>query len=177
VKKQLFPAIVILMIILAGLAVRHFLFPPAQLSNIGTATFFAANFVDQQGQAQPMTQWKGKTLVVNFWATWCSPCLEEMPELSELQQEYADSQLVVLGISSDELDKIREFSQQNPVSYPLFAGDIDAMSISESLGNSRGVLPYTVVIDAQGDITNTYFGRVNKAMLETALQPLLSDRL
>lgn len=121
-----------------------------------------------------MAQWRGKLLVVNFWATWCAPCREEMPELSTLQKKYQDSDLVVLGVASDELDKIRSYSQENPVSYPLFAGDIDVMNISASLGNDKGVLPYTAIIAADGKVAKTYFGRVNQALLEETLVPMLA---
>ncbi|CAG0976377.1 glutathione peroxidase [Methylophilaceae bacterium] len=173
-KKILIPALVILAIMLSGLAVRHYLFTPVLPESINTDAFFAAEFPDLSGEPQAMAQWKGKTIVVNFWATWCPPCLEEMPELSHLQEEYREKGVVVLGISSDELDKIREFAMETPVSYPLFSGDIDAMNISHSLGNDKNVLPYTVIIGQDGSIAKTYFGLVNQQLLEQTLQPLLS---
>lgn len=162
-------------IILAGLAVRHFVLTPTIApESIATHTFFAAEFPGLTGEQQAMSQWKGKTIIVNFWATWCPPCLEEMPELSNLYTKYQAENLVVLGISSDELDKIREFSKETPVSYPLLSGDVDAMNISESLGNNKGVLPYTVIIAPDGNIAKTYFGLVNQAILEETFLPLLS---
>ena len=81
---------------------------------------------------------------------------------------------MVLGISTDELDKIREFVKENPVSYPLLSGEIDAMNVGQSLGNNKGVLPYTVIIKPDGNIAKTYFGRVNQAQLKEVLLPLMS---
>ncbi len=174
-KTALLYLLAIIAIILSGFAVRHYVLNPTLApESITTHTFFAAEFPDLTGQPQAMSQWKGKTIIVNFWATWCPPCLEEMPELSNIYTKYQGQNLVVLGISSDELDKIREFAIETPVSYPLLSGDIDAMNISESLGNNKGILPYTVIIAPDGSIARTYFGLVNQAILEETFLPLLS---
>jgi len=176
-KKILTYLFFALLIIISGFALRHFVLNPAvQSPATSTEAFFVASFPGLDGQLQPMAQWKGKTIIVNFWATWCPPCLEEMPELSRVHAEYRDQGLVVLGISSDELDKIREFAQLTPVSYPLLSGDLDAMSLSESLGNNKGVLPYTAVIAPDGSIVKTYFGLVNQSLLEATFLPLLGPR-
>ena len=169
-------------VLLIAFAVRYFLSgsslmqPEVQPGSeaAGTQTLFAAKFLDISGKPQAISQWKGKLIVVNFWATWCPPCREEMPELSHLQEQYQDRDLVVLGISTDELDKIREFVKENPVSYPLLSGEIDAMNVGQSLGNNKGVLPYTVIIKPDGNIAKTYFGRVNQAQLKEVLLPLMS---
>jgi peroxiredoxin len=95
-----------------------------------------------------------------------------MPELSNLHASYQDQNLIVLGISSDDPGKIREFANQTPVSYPLLSGDIDAMNISESLGNDKGVLPYTVIIAPDGNLLKSYFGLINQALLEQDLRAL-----
>lgn len=167
----------IVAVLLIAFAVRYYLSDPALLQpdagSLSTQTLFAAKFSDVNGKPQAISQWKGKIIVVNFWATWCPPCREEMPELSQLQQQYRNRGLVVLGISTDELDKIQEFVKENPVSYPLLAGEIDAMNVGLSLGNDKGVLPYTVIIKSDGDIAKAYFGRVNQAQLNEALLPLM----
>lgn len=173
-KTILLYGLAILAIVASGLALRHFVLTPTIApESIATHTFFAAKFPDLAGTPQAMEQWRGKTIIVNFWATWCPPCLEEMPELSNVHTSYQDQGLVVLGISSDTLDKIRGFAEETPVSYPLLSGDIDAMNISESLGNNKGVLPYTVIIAPDGNIAKTYFGLVDQALLEQTFLPLL----
>jgi thiol-disulfide isomerase/thioredoxin len=168
---------VVLFIVVAGLATRHYLLNPVlESSSTSTEALFSAQLPDPQGQAQRLSQWKGKIVVVNFWASWCVPCREEMPELSELHERYRANDVVVIGISTDELDKMQAFSQEVPVKYPLLAGDYDAIKLSELLGNDKGVLPYTLIIGKDGSIVKTYFGRVSQALLEETLIPLFSRK-
>jgi len=178
-KKLLGYLVNIVAVLLIAFAVRYYLSsysftqPSTETSSLGTQTLFAAKFSDVSGKSQAISQWKGKIIVINFWATWCPPCREEMPELSHLQQQYRDRNLIVLGISTDELDKIQEFVKESPVSYPLLSGEIDAMNVGLSLGNDKGVLPYTVIIKPDGSIAKTYFGRVSLAQLKETLLPLM----
>lgn len=160
---------------LFSFTLRHYF--PAQnqgsRSNASTQALYAANLPDAQGKPQALQQWQGKVAVVNFWATWCPPCREEMPELSELYNQYKDQGVVVIGISTDELPKMQAFAAKSPVSYPLLAGNEQAMVLSEQLGNNKGALPYTVIVRADGSIANTYFGRISADLLKTTLLPLL----
>lgn len=142
---------------------------PANNKNVLTS----ASFTDMQGQQQALKQWQGKIIVLNFWATWCPPCREEMPELSAMQAEYSNKNLVIVGLSTDDLDKTKAFIKTSPVSYPILAGDMEAMNFAESLGNDRGILPYTVIIDANGNVVKRFFGRINQQLLEKTIIPLL----
>lgn len=142
-------------------------------SALSTQSLFASQLLNTNGVSQDLSAYKGKIIVLNFWATWCPPCREEMPELSQLHTEYQHKNVVVLGIAVDELALVREFSLATPVSYPLLVSENADMALAEDLGNSQSVLPYTVIIDASGAVTNTYFGRINKSLLESALRPLL----
>lgn len=139
-----------------------------------TDELFAATLPDANGLPQALSQWKGKIVVLNFWATWCPPCREEMPELSELNIEYQDKNVVVLGIALDEVIVVKEFSDENPVSYPLLAAEEAGGNLAFKLGNYKSALPYTVIIRPDGTIANTYFGRISKALLEEALLKLVS---
>jgi thiol-disulfide isomerase/thioredoxin len=139
-----------------------------------TKALFAANLPDSGGQTQAFSQWRGKVLLVNFWATWCPPCREEMPELSRLQEKYRAGGLAVIGIATDDVDKMREFAQQNPVAYPLLVGDFEAANLAAGLGNDKNILPYTVVIGRDGKVVASYFGRLDTGIVEQAFQPLLS---
>jgi thiol-disulfide isomerase/thioredoxin len=147
----------------------------SDVSSLSTQALFAANLPDPSGKTQAVKQWQGKVAVVNFWATWCPPCREEMPELSQLQDKYRSQGVVVLGIAADELDKVKEFSKSMPVSYALLVGDFEGMNLAQSLGNHNGVLPYTVILNADGQVVKSYFGRINLQQLEQTLQPLLAD--
>ncbi|MDR5172156.1 TlpA family protein disulfide reductase [Methylobacillus flagellatus] len=139
-----------------------------------TAPFFAAQASDLQDTEQPLSQWQGQLLVVNFWATWCAPCREEMPELAELAREYA-GKLVVLGISLDNVEKMQAFAQGKPMPYPLLSAEEEGMKLSASLGNLNSVVPHTVIIGSDGKILKSYFGRVTKALLLETLQPAFNS--
>ena len=135
---------------------------------------YAATFPDALGQPQALSQWRGKPLVVNFWATWCPPCRDEMPELSALAENYRAAGLAVLGIASDEGDEVRAFSTAHPVSYPLLAANFEAANLAAGLGNHQSVLPYTVLIDAQGRIVQRYQGRLDMTKLTRDIDALLA---
>lgn len=145
----------------------------AMYSTLSTQALFASQLTNEKGLSQNLSQYKGKIIVLNFWATWCPPCREEMPELSALHTEYKNKNVLVLGVAVDELDLVKKFSQESPVSYPLFAAENEGMDLGSGLGNDKGILPYTVIINADGSVVDTYFGRINKTILESALQPLL----
>ncbi|MCK9386987.1 MAG: TlpA family protein disulfide reductase [Sulfuritalea sp.] len=129
---------------------------------------------DLKGQPQSLGQWRGKLLVVNYWATWCHPCRQEMPGFSRLQDKYRDKDVQFVGIGIDHADKIEEFQKTTPVSYPLLIGDIGAMENSVELGNSRKALPFTVVFDRRGELFLTKLGRFTETDLEQHLIELIS---
>lgn len=164
--------VLIALALLAAGSLLLWLMLPAPQNQPDTAALFAASFPDAQGQPQALSQWRGKLLVVNFWASWCPPCLEEMPELSALQRKYAGQGVVVLGISTDDAAKMQEFAHSTPTSYPLLAGDFDAMQLAAQLGNDRGVLPYTVLVRGDGSVVWQHFGRLDMQALKQALGPL-----
>jgi len=144
-----------------------------EYSTLSTQAFFAAHLPNENGLNQELSQYKGKIVVLNFWATWCPPCREEMPELSQLYDEYKNKNVVVLGLAVDELGLVKEFAQATPVSYPLLAAENDGMTLSLNLGNDKGILPYTVIINSDGRVIKTFFGRINKSLLSSILNPLL----
>lgn len=181
--KKLLPKLVYLFIMfILGFVIYYFFLGPNSIlktkdqnnSHFSTQSLFNAHLPNEDGVKQALSQYHGKVIVLNFWATWCPPCREEMPELSELHQEYQAKNLVVLGIAIDELSQVKTFTQDTPVSYPLFAAEEEGMGLSSGLGNDKGVLPYTVIINSDGQVTKTYFGRITKPLLETTLKPLLS---
>lgn len=177
--KKILSAIAYLAATMAlGFAIYHFFLSPnsrsSQSAALATQALFAANLPNENGVNQALSQYKGKIIVLNFWATWCSPCREEMPELSQLYEEYKSKNVVVLGVAVDELALVKEFSQATPVSYPLFAAENDGMNLTANLGNDKGILPYTVIIKPDGSVVKTFFGRINKALILASLKPLLT---
>lgn len=134
---------------------------------------FALALPDLQGQSRRLEQWRGKVLVVNFWATWCAPCREEIPIFVGLQDRYAANGLQFVGISIDEVDKTREFATTFKMNYPVLIGTFDTVEVSRQAGNKRRVLPYTVILNRNGEIVAAELGGVSEEKLEALVKPLL----
>jgi thiol-disulfide isomerase/thioredoxin len=139
-----------------------------------TLSIFDVNLNDLHGQPQNLGQWRGKVLVVNYWATWCHPCREEMPGFSRLQDKFRGKGVQFVGISIDDAAKIMEFQRETPVTYPLLIGDIGTMKNSADLGNTRQALPFTAVFDRQGKLAMSKLGRLSEKELEPELVELAS---
>ena len=135
-------------------------FTPAAPENTAVADLLTQSMANAQGQAQSLSQWKGKSLVVNFWATWCAPCVQEMPELSALQTEVANKNIQILGIGIDSASNIAEFSSKYRISYPLYVAGMSGTDLSRQFGNQAGGLPFTVLVGSDGKIRKTYLGRL-----------------
>ena len=175
-KKKFNNPIVYIVLILALAFGFRYLFSTYLVqegNNQSTQAFFAASFPNEMGKTQSLKQYENKVIVLNFWASWCEPCREEMPELSALHDELKDRNVVVLGMAIEDVAAVNDFLKETKVSYPLFAADIQGMEIASQLGNNKGVLPYTVIINAKGGVIKSFFGRVTKPLLEKTLLPLI----
>jgi thiol-disulfide isomerase/thioredoxin len=145
-------------------------------SQQGAKAILEASLPDLQGDDQAVSQWLGKVMVVNFWATWCTPCREEIPEFIEAQNKYGDQGLIFVGIAIDQPDKVKMFSQEFGINYPVLIGSFNTWSLLEAAGNRMSALPYTVVLNRSGEIVDTYLGRVNLKKLEKLVEPLLKEQ-
>ncbi|HJV83617.1 TlpA disulfide reductase family protein [Noviherbaspirillum sp.] len=127
---------------------------------------------DISGKPQHLDQWKGQALIVNFWATWCTPCVDEMPELSALQSEIEPQKIQILGIGIDSATNIAEFASKYHIRYPLFVAGVSGTELSRQFGNQAGGLPYTVLIGRDGQVKKTYLGRLKMNELKKELASL-----
>ena len=129
-------------------------------------------FPDLDGKLHNLNQWKGKVLIVNFWATWCSPCLQEMPEFVILQQELGPKGLQFVGIlTDDEADAARDFLKSKPLNYPVLDGSIGGRQLTQKLGDSAGVLPVSVVFDPNGKWVHTEIGVFTRDEVMEKIKP------
>lgn len=152
-----------------GLGTRIDKSPEPSISSEAIARLFATELNDSEGKTQAFKQWQGRTLVVNFWATWCPPCREEMPSFSRLQTKYEANGVQFVGIALDTGENVIEFSKQYPTTYPLLIADSEGTELTRQLGNSRLALPYTVVISAHNEIRLSRLGRVSEQELDVLL--------
>jgi thiol-disulfide isomerase/thioredoxin len=134
---------------------------------------FALSLPDTSGTRQSLDQWRGKVLVVNFWATWCEPCREEMPEFVRAQQELGPRGLQFVGIAVDQADKVGRFAQELHLNYPALIGGYEAMEVSQTLGNRLAALPFTIVVDRQGRVAETHLGPLKPKQLRAIISDLL----
>lgn len=111
---------------------------------------FELELVDLQGRRQTLAAWRGQPLLINFWASWCGPCREEMPLFAELARQPAGQGLQVLGIAWESLESAQAFAAQNPANYPLLVARNGLRDILAGLGNPAGGLPFTLLLDADG---------------------------
>lgn len=141
----------------------------------GADSLFAATLVDFDKREVTLSQYKGKPLILNFWARWCGPCRAEIPELAKLHDKYKARGLVVLGIGLEEqVESARDFAKAYDMTYPTLLGDNrKSLWLMQTLGNTRGVLPFTVVIDRSGAIVSRKIGAMSAEELDAAAQPLL----
>jgi len=147
-------------------AAMHFRAAPG----VGGDALLAVTLPDAAGAQQSLDQWRGKLLVVNFWATWCAPCREEMPLFVKAQNEHGAKGLQFVGIAVDDVDKVRGFASEIGVNYPTLIGGYGAMELSKSLGNSLMALPFTVVVDRNGKIVLRHLGPIKPDQLDAVLK-------
>lgn len=149
---------------------------PQAPENKAVAQLMAQQFKDSEGKPQAMTQWQGRYLLINFWATWCAPCVQEMPELSSLQEELKGKKLQILGLGIDSPSNIAEFAKKYKISYPLFAAGMEGSELSRQLGNQAGGLPFTILIAPDGKVVKNYLGRLKMAELRADISKFSSEK-
>lgn len=147
--------------------------PQTETVHQSAEAVFATTLPDVNGKMQPLTQWQGKVMVLNFWATWCPPCRAEIPDFVKMQEKYRDRGLIFVGVALDEAQNVRSFASETDINYPLLLGDDAAASLSAKIGNSMGGIPFTAIIDRQGTIVATRTGGMDAEELEALVKPLL----
>ncbi|MFZ6646395.1 TlpA disulfide reductase family protein [Undibacterium sp. TJN25] len=173
-KKSFIASAAIVAVIFAGAGIyfgtQHA--APAKQPSPVVGQLMKMTLADSKGQQQKLSQWQGKFLVVNFWATWCGPCVQEMPELSALQGELASKNIQLLGLGIDSPSNIAEFADKYKITYPVFAAGMDGTELSRQMGNQAGGLPFTVLIAPDGSLVKSYLGRLNMNELRADITKL-----
>ncbi len=162
--------------IIGNYAIQSFNKPPepsAETKSLVGTSVPDFSLLALDGVRENNKQWLGKVQVINFWATWCGPCKDEIPVLIELQNEYGGQGLQVIGISIDsKKEEVIDYAKEMGINYVLL-NDRDAMDVGYMLGNDAGIIPYTLIIDRSGKIAHMKYGRADRADLEPTIKQLL----
>ena len=143
--------------------------PSTVPADVSPSALFAATFTDTRGTPGSLGRYQGKVLVVNFWATWCVPCREEMPAFNRLQARWAARGVQFVGLSNEDPQRVERFGRDLAINYPLWVGGDDVAALSGRLGNRLGVLPFTVLVDRQGNVVDTRVGPYSESVLDQRL--------
>jgi thiol-disulfide isomerase/thioredoxin len=141
--------------------------------NTEQQTLPAISLVDLAGNPHALTEWQGKFLVINFWATWCPPCRQEIPEFIALQEQYADRGVQVIGIALDDRDAVAEYLEVVKIKYPTLIGDSDGIVLSEQLGNNAQTVPFTVIVSPDNQIIFRQRSETSKEEIIKIIMPLI----
>jgi thiol-disulfide isomerase/thioredoxin len=158
--------------LLAGYFARIW-FAPLEPQKDAAQVLLASTLEDTGGAPQSIAQWKGKVLVVNFWATWCPPCLKEIPEFIALQNRYGAKGVQFVGIAIDQKDRVIAYMAQVGMNYPVLMAEKEGITLARDAGNRLGGLPFTVIIDKQGRTARVELGVLNEQKLVPVLDGLL----
>jgi len=123
--------------------------------------FWQASFPQPDGQMLAMAPLRGQPLVLNFWATWCPPCVKEMPELDRFAKAFAARGGRVVGLAVDNPTAVRQYLAKAPVGYAIGLAGFDGTELSRQLGNGTGALPFTAVFDRQGAVVQRKLGETS----------------
>jgi thiol-disulfide isomerase/thioredoxin len=129
---------------------------------------------DLQGQATPIANWAGKSLVINFWATWCAPCRREIPLLNTLAREWASHDVTVVAISLNHKDKVLQFRDQFKIGYPLLIGEQDALDVAAKFGVASPAFPFTVFTDRRGEVVALFVGELHRPQADLIMSAVQS---
>ncbi len=170
-------ALVITLVVTEGLWHQRGGHPPGLIGNAlaGPVSQPRPDFTlpDMDGVPRPISDWDGKVLAINFWATWCAPCVREMPAFNALQQEYGERGLQFIGVAMDDQAAITGFMKKIPIQFPVLVGEDAAMEIAIRYGDEVGILPYTVIVDRQGRIAYVRYGELTPEMARPVIESLL----
>lgn len=150
---------------LAGIGLAWRTYQPQTMSPTAESRLWQLEFTTPDGSTLRMASLRGKPVLLNFWASWCPPCVEELPLLSSFYQENLAKGWQVLGLAVDQLEPVKRFLAKSPVTFPVVLAGIPGIEISKLLGNLSGGLPFTVVLGSDGRVVHRKMGQVTPSDL------------
>jgi thiol-disulfide isomerase/thioredoxin len=151
---------------LAGIGAAWWKFRPTEAESGAADALWQLSFATPSGGQLSMASLRGRPLLLNFWATWCPPCVEEMPLLDAFAHQQGSGGWQVVGLAIDQPSAVRQFLGRTPVSYPIGLAGLEGTDLVRSLGNTNGGLPFTVVLGADGAVRQRRMGKLSRADLD-----------
>lgn len=134
------------------------------------------NLPDSSGKPHDIAEWRGKILIINFWATWCPPCKKEIPEFITLQNQYSAQGLQFIGVALEDKESVREYMKTVKINYPVLIAEDQGIALAFKLGDISGTVPFTVVVDQNGQIIYRHQGNFSKDQILSVIAPLLTGK-
>ncbi len=155
-------------------AQQHFNTDQTVISNPGVKSRLADfTLADLEGKQHPISKWQDKIRIINFWATWCPPCLKEIPEFIKIQNEFADKGIQFIGIALDDKQSVQEYLTAHPVNYPILMAENQGTALSRQLGNVFNAVPFTLIVNRQQQIIYQQPGEISREKILEIIKPLL----
>lgn len=151
---------------LAGAGVAWRKWRPQPVADDAAAAIWPLTFASPTGAVLEMSSLRGKPLLLNFWATWCPPCVQELPRLNAFYGSHKADGWQVLGLAIDQVASVRGFLQRSPLTFPVVLGGAAGMGLVRDLGNPNGALPFSVLFDANGTIAERKIGELSETDLQ-----------
>lgn len=150
----------------AGAGLAWWRLQPTAVQNTAVDTLWSASLSTPEGQPLLMSRYRGKPLLINFWATWCPPCVEEMPLIDAFFRQNAANGWQVVGIAADKASAVKEFAQRHRIAFDLAIAGTQGVELSRQMGNASGALPFSVIINTQGEIATRKMGKLQATDLD-----------
>lgn len=156
----------------SGMVARKYF---SSVENLSSQPLPAFSLPDLSGKQRSISEWRGKLLIINFWATWCPPCRKEIPEFIKLQEQYAAKGLQFIGVALDDRDAVDEYLKSTKINYPLLIGGNEGIVLNQQLGNNVQAVPYSIVVDQRGQIVYRHQGEFSREKILEIIAPLIVD--
>jgi len=133
------------------------------------------SLVDLSGEMIPISKWRGKILIINFWATWCPPCLKEIPDFIALQNEYVSKNVQFVGIAIDTPELVADYLAFIDINYPILMAEVEGQQLAKQLGNVVNAVPFTLIVNANNKVIFRHPGELSKAKIRQIIDPLIQQ--
>ncbi|MBM4207364.1 MAG: TlpA family protein disulfide reductase [Gammaproteobacteria bacterium] len=173
-KKQLLFIGIAALSLIVGLQTRLFVSEASAEAN--SQTLPDISLPDTAGKQHNLKEWQGKILILNFWATWCPPCMKEMPEFQAIQNEFGDKGVQFVGVALDEAEPVQEFITKKNITYPILIGPDAGMKLAHDLGNVVNTVPFTVIFDKKGQLIKRQMGTLDREAILEIINPLFKGK-